>query len=203
MDLSTQSKLVVEPADYFLKYCYGTLLELFKNKISDNVLVACAYSASREWQLKLFQLDIRAANPKIGEANKAVAEENESLPDSEKKAKSPLRSLKNYPRLLTVGAAEGDEALVVFVDLVYGGGKNAEQGFIKHTQRCNALLIRGKASVTVIGNPCDNQEVADDPVQANLPLTAYSQYPDEDSARRSLGFLYATTHAYCVVGDRK
>ncbi|KAI6907788.1 hypothetical protein KC318_g3549 [Hortaea werneckii] len=143
VDPSTQSKLVVEPAAYFLKYCYGPLLELFKNKMSDNVLVACAYSAGRDWRLKLFQFDMMAANSKIGEANEATAEEM------------------------------SDETLVMFVSPGYAGGKNAEQGFIKDTQRCNVLLTRGKASVTVIGNPCDNQEVADDPLQANPPLVAH------------------------------
>ena len=77
-DPSAQSKLVVGPVAYFLKYCYGTLLELFKNKMSDNVLVACAYSAGRDGWLKLFQFDMVAANSKIGEAKKAIAEENES-----------------------------------------------------------------------------------------------------------------------------
>ncbi|KAI7314389.1 hypothetical protein KC315_g11377 [Hortaea werneckii] len=176
VDPSTQSKLVVEPAAYFLKYCYGPLLELFKNKMSDNVLVVCAYSASRDWWLKLFQFDMVAANSKIVEANKAIAEENESLPDGEKKEKSSLRSMKHYPRVLTVDSAEGDEALVVFVDPGHGGGKTSEQGFIKDTQRCNVLLTRGKASVTVLGNPCDNVEVTVDPVQTNPPLSAYFQY---------------------------
>ncbi|KAI7193186.1 hypothetical protein KC316_g6445 [Hortaea werneckii] len=110
VDPSTQSKLVVEPAAYFLKCCYGPLLELFKNNMSDNVLVACAYSAGRDWWLKLFQFDMVAANSKIGEANKAIAEENESPPDSEKRVKSHLWSLKNYPHVLTVDSAEGDEA---------------------------------------------------------------------------------------------
>ncbi|KAI7231025.1 hypothetical protein KC330_g6638 [Hortaea werneckii] len=176
VDPSTQSKLVVEPAAYFLKYCYEPLLELFKNKTNDNVLVVCAYSATRDWWLKLFQFDMVAANSKIGGANKTIANENESRPDGEKKAKSPLRSSKHYPRVLTVDSAEGDEALVVFVDPGHAGGKSAEQGFVKDTPRCNVLLTRGKASVTVLGNSCDNVEVTVDPVQTNPPLSAYFQY---------------------------
>ncbi|KAI6800024.1 hypothetical protein KC332_g15826 [Hortaea werneckii] len=114
------------------------------------------------------------------------------------KAKSPLRSLKNYPRVLNVDSAEGDEALVVFVDPGYDGGKTSEQGFIiKDTQRCNVLLTRGKASVTVLSNSCDNVEVTVDPVQTNPPLIAYYWYPDEGS-----GFPYATTYAYCNIRDR-
>ncbi|KAI7259878.1 hypothetical protein KC343_g2748 [Hortaea werneckii] len=197
VDPSAQSKLVAGPAAYFLKYCYGTLLELFKNKMSENVLVACAYAIGRDWWLKLFQFDMVAANSKIGEANKAIAEENESLPDGEKKAKSALRSLKNYPRVLTMDSAEGDEALVVFIDPGHGGGKTSEQGFIKDTQRCNALLKRGKASVTVLGNACDNVEVTVDPVQTNPPLIAYYWCADEGS-----GFPYATTYADCMLRDR-
>ncbi|KAI6861936.1 hypothetical protein KC343_g6368 [Hortaea werneckii] len=120
-----------------------------------------------------------------------------SRPNGEKKAKSPLRSLKNYPRVLTVDSAEGDEALVVFVDPGHGGGKTSEQGFIKDTQRCNVLLTRGKASVTVLSNSCDNVEVTVDPVQTNPPLIAYYWYPDEGSS-----FLYATTYADCMIRDR-
>ncbi|GAB1732150.1 hypothetical protein NU195Hw_g8698t1 [Hortaea werneckii] len=165
--------------------------------MSDNVLVACAYSAGRDWWLKLFQFDMVAANSKIGEANKAIAEENESLPDGEKKPKSPLRSMKNYPRVLTVDSAECDEALVVFVDSGHGGGKTSEQDFIKDAQRCNVLLARGKASVTVLSNSCDNVEVTVDPVQTNPPLIAYCWYPDEGS-----GFPYATTYADCMPRDR-
>ncbi|GAB1744657.1 hypothetical protein NU219Hw_g2196t1 [Hortaea werneckii] len=172
-DRSTQSKLVVEAAAHFLRHSYGPLLELFKKKTIDNVPAACACLASREWWLKLFQLDMVTANSKIGEANKATAEKNELLPEDEKKAKSPLRSMKHYPRVLIMDFAEGDEALVVFVPPGYGGGKNTEQSFIKDTQRCNFLLTRGKTSVTVLGHSCNNQEVADDPVQANPPLTAY------------------------------
>ncbi|KAI6909790.1 hypothetical protein KC318_g4729 [Hortaea werneckii] len=173
VDPSTQSKLVVEPATYFLKYSYEPLLELFKNKMSDKFLAVCAYSASRDRWLKLFQLDMVTANSKVGEANKVTAGENESLLDDEKKVKFPLRSMKHYFRMLTVDAAEVDEALVVFIDPGHGGGKNAEQDFIKDMQRCNVLLTRGKASVTVIGNSCNNQEVADDPAQANPPLIGY------------------------------
>ncbi|KAI7212526.1 hypothetical protein KC333_g7080 [Hortaea werneckii] len=116
VDPSTQSKLVVEPAAYFLKHCYEPLLELFKNKTSNNVFVVCAYPASRDWWLKLFQLDMVTVNSKIGEANKATAEEKESLPGDEKNVKVPLRLMKHYADVLTMDSAQGDEALVVFVD---------------------------------------------------------------------------------------
>ncbi|KAI6788766.1 hypothetical protein KC360_g8617 [Hortaea werneckii] len=140
MDLSTQSKLVVEPAAYFLKYCYGPLDKLIKNKISDNVNEVCAYSASREWQLKLFQLDIRAADPKIDEANKATAAGKELLPADEKVVKVPLRMMKHYAGVLTMDSARGDETVVVVVDPCYGGGKNAERGFTEHNVRSAEMI---------------------------------------------------------------
>ncbi|KAK5119587.1 hypothetical protein LTR85_007416 [Meristemomyces frigidus] len=124
----SRSMLVQEHVDFFFDWIFPKLREYFsqftekKDRMEDNVMIICAYSAT-----------LYAYRDRI---NHMLARDN-------------TLTQADMPRVLTVDASQGDESFMVFFDGSFQHGDMI--GFMKDAGRANVAVTRAKEVFWMIG----------------------------------------------------